>query len=176
MVNYTLIRSHRRKRSLALRITDSGELIVRAPTFTPKLFIDHFVRSKNDWITKQRSLHAFSRPTPTPHFASEQELKDFVNKQLDHHSALMDLHPTEIKFKRVKSYWGNCHTSGRLTFNYALRYAPKREVEYVVIHELAHLKHNGHDKRFWGLVNNHCSHVKDSRKILRKISDISVNC
>lgn len=167
-MSYTLIRSKRRRRSIALRISDSGEILVNAPFYTPKILIDRFVHSKSSWIKKHQSKKALSTP-PKKHFKSLEELKDFVRKHIENYSASLDLHPSEIKFKKVKSYWGNCHSSGRLSFNLALIYAPKRAVEYVVVHELAHLKHKGHGKRFWNLVNQHCSHTKESRKTLRSL-------
>ena len=80
---YTLIRSRRRKRSLALKVTDSGELVVRAPLYTPKLFIDHFVRSKHDWVTRQQSRVVPTTP-PIKHFSSQAELENFIHKQIDH--------------------------------------------------------------------------------------------
>ena len=165
---YTLIRSRRRKRSLALKVTDSGELVVRAPLYPPKLFIDHFVRSKHDWVTRQQSRVVPTTP-PIKHFSSQAELENFIHKQIDHYQEILDLHPTSIKFKTVRSYWGNCHTSGRLTFNYALQYAPESAVKYVVVHELAHLKHRGHGKRFWNLVNKTYPHVVRDRTTLRNL-------
>jgi predicted metal-dependent hydrolase len=113
-MKYTLIRSSRRKRSLSLKLTPAGELVVRAPRLTPKFLIDQFVTNKSSWIARQRTLLTQSpAAAPTPHF-SEQELKGYIYHQLAHYSHLMDLHPTEVKFTKVKSYWGNCSTQGVL--------------------------------------------------------------
>lgn len=168
-LTYRLIRSRRRRRSLALRIMPSGEVVVRAPVFTPKFLIDRFVRGKSEWISNQLSL--LTIPTkPAKRYFTNQALKSHIKEGLDHYSAVMGLNPSAVRYKSVRSYWGNCSGKGVLSFNLQLAYAPPKAVTYVVVHELAHLKWRGHGKRFWNLVTNTYPGANDMRKVLRQTS------
>lgn len=165
-MQYTLIRAH--KRSLSLQVAADGELIARAPMFMPKFFIDKFVKEKSGWIEKR--LKEMAKPTePKIEYLTESELKKFIEKEIKKYSQLMDLHPTGLRFTHVHTYWGTCAPSGLLSFNLALCFTPKDCVSYVVVHELAHLRWKGHDKRFWDMVTKYYPENKETRAILRKI-------
>jgi predicted metal-dependent hydrolase len=75
--------------------------------------------------------------------------------------ALMGLHPKGIKTKYYKSRWGACSAQGDLTFNWRIIMAPASVVDYVVIHELAHLKHHNHSPLFWGCVEETMPNYKE---------------
>jgi predicted metal-dependent hydrolase len=57
--------------------------------------------------------------------------------------------PSSIGIKSYKARWGSCSTKGKLDFNWKIIMAPNRMVDYVVVHELCHLKHHDHSPKFW---------------------------
>jgi predicted metal-dependent hydrolase len=63
-----------------------------------------------------------------------------------------DLQPGPVELKDWKRRWGECHPDGTLKFNWRLIMLPPEIIDYVVVHELAHLKVPGHNPRFWGQV------------------------
>jgi predicted metal-dependent hydrolase len=76
------------------------------------------------------------------------------------------------KYRRIivrdpRTRWGSCSLNGDLAFSWRLVMAPKDVLEYVVAHEVAHLKVMNHSRRFWTLVDNICEGVADSRDWLR---------
>lgn len=64
----------------------------------------------------------------------------------------MKLFPVSVGVKGYKSRWGSCHSDGRIYYNWRLIMALHRVVDYVVVHELSHLVHGNHSKKFWKLV------------------------
>ena len=73
---------------------------------------------------------------------------------------------SEIKYKRTKSKWGHCTSEGKLQFNWLIMLAPPDVIDYVVIHELAHMYYLDHSKQFWSLVGEYCPNYETHRKWL----------
>ena len=73
-----------------------------------------------------------------------------------------------VRIKEQKSRWGSCSRQGNLNFNWRLLLAPLSVLDYVVIHELAHLKELNHSPRFWAIVAQMCPDYAAKRKWLRQ--------
>jgi predicted metal-dependent hydrolase len=69
-----------------------------------------------------------------------------------HFGGHLGLEPGPVELKDWKRRWGECHPDGTLKFNWRLIMLPPEVIDYVVVHELAHLKFPGHNPRFWGQV------------------------
>lgn len=74
----------------------------------------------------------------------------------------------EIHIKDQKSRWGSCSSLGNLNFNWRILMAPESVCDYIVIHELCHLKHMDHSERFWRLVERNCPEYRQYRKWLKE--------
>jgi len=85
-------------------------------------------------------------------------LKIYTNK--------MNLYPTKVSFRFNKSRWGSCSAKNALSFNYYLAKLPKELIEYVVVHELAHIRHKNHSRAFWEEVEKF---LKDYKLRIRKL-------
>ena len=75
-----------------------------------------------------------------------------LQARVAHFAASMGLSPGPVELKGWKRRWGECHPDGKLRFNWRLILCPPMVIDYVVVHELAHLKHRNHSKRFWSKV------------------------
>jgi predicted metal-dependent hydrolase len=75
-----------------------------------------------------------------------------LKARVAHFAAHMDLTPGPMELKAWKRRWGECHPDGTLKFNWRLILCPPEVIDYVVVHELAHLLVAGHNPRFWGQV------------------------
>lgn len=73
---------------------------------------------------------------------------------------------THIALRDTRSLWGSCNNAGRLSFSWRLVFAPPEVLDYVVCHEVAHLKELNHSKRFWEHVASLCPHWQTSRRWL----------
>jgi predicted metal-dependent hydrolase len=81
----------------------------------------------------------------------EQALR-LLQERVAHFAAQMGLEPGPVALKEWKRRWGECHPDGALKFNWRLILCPPAVIDYVVVHELAHLLVAGHNPRFWGRV------------------------
>lgn len=81
-----------------------------------------------------------------------------------------------IRIKAQKTRWGSASTKGNLNFNWKLIMAPVEVIDYVVIHELCHLKEMNHSKRFWDLVKQYDPQYQEHRRWLKENGDLLEAC
>lgn len=79
----------------------------------------------------------------------------------------LKVYPNKIRIKNIKYAWGSCSSNRNITINAKLANKSKEAIEYVVLHELCHLKEMNHSKKFWDLVEGCMSDYKVYRKELR---------
>ena len=80
--------------------------------------------------------------------------------------------PPPIKLQRMKRYWGSCSPHGAITLNPGLIKAPVHCVEYVLLHELAHLAEHNHSPRFYGLLDRHMPRWREAKFELDALSEM----
>jgi predicted metal-dependent hydrolase len=78
-----------------------------------------------------------------------EQASAFIAGRVRYFGGQMGLKPGPVELKAWKRRWGECHPDGRLKFNWRLIMLPPEVIDYVVVHELAHLKVPGHNPRFW---------------------------
>ena len=93
------------------------------------------------------------------HFYKEKA-KQFVPLLVEKWSEQMDLSPTSIRFRKTKRQWGSCSGKNVLSFNTMLMKLPQDVIQYIIVHELAHIKHKHHQKSFWNLVEQYLPDYK----------------
>ena len=81
----------------------------------------------------------------------------------------MQLYPNKISYRKNKRTWGSCNYKNELNFNILLMRYPIYIMEYIVIHELAHIKYKNHSKDFWILVEKFCPNYKDIEKTFKSL-------
>ncbi len=93
--------------------------------------------------------------------------KEYLTQRAEYFSKRMNLQYQELKFRKMKTRWGSCSSRGVITFNTELLKVPKELIDYVIVHELAHLTHMNHSKSFHALVESYLSNQKELRKQLK---------
>ena len=170
-----LIRSKRK--TICIEITPDARVIVRAPKYASLNDINRLIGEKADWIDKhlrkmeERQKERENAPQPE---LSKQEIKLLTTKakriipqRVRHYATLMGVEYGRVTIRMQKSRWGSCSAKGNLNFNCLLMRTPVEIIDYVVVHELCHLKELNHSPRFWAEVEKVLPDYKERRKWLR---------
>ena len=169
-MEYKLVFSNRR--TIAIEINENCEIIVRAPRFANKKQIEKFVFEKEDWIEKsliKQKAKQKNRKT----FSNEEvnELKkfgeDFLKENLPKWAQKIGVKPTGVKITSAKKRFGSCNSKNSLCFSVYLFSYERKAIEYVIVHELCHIKHHNHSKKFWREVEKHLPDYKQREKLLK---------
>ena len=173
MVEYTLIRSSRR--TLGLEITRDCRVVVRAPLRCAQREIDRFVDSRRHWIADKLALQqrradarAAMEPTPEQEREYRRRAAEILPQRVAHYAPLMGVTPTGVKITSARTRFGSCSGKNGLCFSYLLMLYPNEAVDYVVVHELAHIKHHNHSRQFYLFVKQILPDYKEREKILKK--------
>jgi len=92
--------------------------------------------------------------------------------RVDYFSRKMNFYPKRVSFRKAKTRWGSCSSKNCISLNIALAALPKELSDYIIIHELAHIKHKNHSKEFWSLVEKYYPRYKEAREKLKKFATI----
>lgn len=168
-VEYTLTR----KRIKNLRLTvkaPHGEVVVSAPRHVPVSTISAFVAGKADWIAKHQERLA-GQPQPLAAGAEAEALRSILKRNVpplvDYWALVMAVPTPTIAIRRMTTRWGTCNTSTkRVTLNLELARRDPSLLEYVIVHELAHLIERGHNARFYAVMDAHMPDWKHRRRVL----------
>lgn len=171
-----LIKSNRR--SIGITVKPGGDIIIRAPRLMPDSAIFSFVRTKESWIIKTYLKQCKLTPPQAIETKSSQTLalekryrdaaKDYIPKRVEYYHQFTGGSYQKITIRDQKTRWGSCSSNGTLSFSFRLMMAPPRVLDYVVVHELCHLKHMNHSKEFWNMVENILPDYKEHRKWLKE--------
>ena len=198
-LNFQLIRSRRRRKTISLQIKEEGRVVIYVPYHTPKGEIEKFIMEKQSWIVKKISEKERSTKETRRVFITgekflylgesypleiedthkkglplklsfgkfildkdhlerardlfilwyQREAKEKLEARVRYFSDRLQLVPKGFKITSAKHRWGSCSRDNRLSFSWRIIMAPWSVIDYVVIHELVHIKEKNHSKRFW---------------------------
>ncbi|NCB51263.1 MAG: M48 family peptidase [Clostridia bacterium] len=168
--NYTLVRSDRR--TLSMEITNDLTVLVRAPRRCPHREIDRFVDSHEDWcashIEKRRNrLEEHPEPTPTERAELIRRAKTALPVRVEFYAEIMGLYPESVKITSAEKRFGSCSPKNGICFSWRLMRYPDDAIDYVVVHELAHIAQKNHGREFYGLVASVMPDYKERRALLK---------
>jgi len=95
-------------------------------------------------------------------------IRDQAGSIVQRHAVRFGLYPRQMRIKRMKSRWGSCGPRNDINLNWLLAFAPPSVLEYVVVHELCHIRHRNHSADFWDLVARHLPGYPAERQWLRR--------
>ena len=172
MIPYTLVRSNRK--TIAIHIHANAAVEVRAPRKLPQAEIDKFIMQKDAWIQKNIGK-ALARKENALLLTKELELKlkeraqTIIPERVSLYAKIMGVTPASIKINSAKKNLGSCNNKHMLNFSWRIMLTDMSVIDYLVVHELAHIREFNHSKNFWAVVESVLPDYKDRRKKLREM-------
>ncbi|NLF52345.1 MAG: M48 family metallopeptidase [Leptolinea sp.] len=109
-----------------------------------------------------------SKPTSLLQKWLANQAEAMIIKQVRMRAVEMGVRPTSLSIRNQRTRWGSCSLKGSLSFNWRLIMAPPEVLDYVVVHELAHMKEHNHSKAFWAVVHRYCPDYVKHRTWLKQ--------
>lgn len=168
---YKIIRSARK--TVALEVTRNLDILVRAPLKFPATEIEKFVVEHNQWLEKalikqeQRKKINPKQLTIDEINQLKKKAKEIIPTKVDYYSRLMNVIPTGVKITSAEKRFGSCSGKNSLCFSYKLMQYPDDAINYVVVHELAHIRHKNHSKNFYFEIERYLPDYKKSKLLLK---------
>ena len=100
-----------------------------------------------------------------------QQAEQLFIRRVAHFSPLLNVVPREVKLSEAKTQWGSCTAHGSVRLNVQLIQLPERLIDYVVVHELAHLRELNHSASFWRVVESACP---DYVRLRAELKDVAI--
>ena len=171
MESYTVIRSNRR--TVGLRLDKDGQLVVRAPYCTPETEIRRIVEKESAWLAREHERFAARQAAhPEPDEAQRRALiekaKTILPPKIEHYAALMGVHPTRVTITGARTRFGSCSGKNAISFSWRLMQYPEEAIDYVVVHELAHIRHHDHSAAFYRFIASVMPDHEVRRALLRQ--------
>lgn len=178
---YTLKRSAR-ARSMRITIYPTGDVRVTAPRLMPEFLVRRFVASKEEWIS--RKVEEFkSRPVAPKRIQwGTGKRREYVAHRKAAHALAVEkvryfaekygVSFGTITIRNQKTRWGSCTKKGNLSFSYRIVFLPEELQNYLIVHEVCHIREFNHSRAFWELVGQEEPNYRELRRKLRGSTDI----
>jgi predicted metal-dependent hydrolase len=166
------IKESPRARHIRLSVSREGKVVATKPRRAPLKLVEAFIESKRAWVEdclKRAALKkesGIAAPTRQDYLANRYKFQRSIRERLERLNAVYGFSYKTVSVKNTKTRLGSCSRRGNLNFSYQLSVYPDEVIDYVVVHELCHLKEFNHSKSFWALV---AMAVPDYRRIRRII-------
>ena len=169
-MDYKIVYSGRKTISLCVK---DGELVVKAPYRTTRQRIEGVIASHESWINKhitrqKENIKKYGNLTDDKIAELKKIAKKILPEKVAHFASLMGLKYGRITITSAKTRFGSCSSKGNIAFSYRLMMYPEAAIDYVVVHELAHLKEMNHSSAFYKIVESVLPDYKERRRLLKK--------
>lgn len=174
LIGYELTRSKRK--SIAVSVREDLRVIVRAPLKMPLRDIEGFVVKHSAWIEKhkllmeQRKIRQMENQlSGEQRDALRQKAREVLPQRVAYFSAIIGVEPTGVKVTSAVTRWGSCSAKNSLCFSYRVMLLPNEIIDYIIVHELTHIKVKNHSAAFYSEISKYQPDYKERIIKLKQI-------
>ncbi|MHB8651625.1 MAG: M48 family metallopeptidase [Minisyncoccota bacterium] len=171
-ISYKLKRSKRAKR-MRLAVYCDGSIIITSPFGIQQSLVEKFISDKKQWILSKihffksvdsKAIRTFSHKD---YLENKDKAYELVRERVMFYNKVYAFSFNKIFIKNQKTRWGSCSNKQNLNLNYKIVFLPQKHQDYIIVHEMCHLKEFNHSKSFWALVEKILPNYLDIKKELR---------
>ncbi|MFA6159696.1 MAG: M48 family metallopeptidase [Parcubacteria group bacterium] len=169
---YKLRKSKRAKR-MRLAVFCDGTVVVTTPLGVEKTIIEKFITDKAQWVADKINFFKSVDSKAIRTFSEDDYLKykdeafSLVKVRIKYFNKKYGFAFNKINIKNQKTRWGSCTKSKNLNLNYKIIFLPKKHQDYIIVHEMCHLKEFNHSRKFWVLVGKFLPNYLEIKNELR---------
>jgi predicted metal-dependent hydrolase len=164
-IHYVRMRQARR---YVMRVRPDGALRVTIPRGGSQAEARRFAERHRDWALRQRTKVLASRRPAHVEKALKAQAVQQLPPRLLALAAEHGLSVARVTIRGQRSRWGSCSAKGHIALNYRLMLMPPEVRDYILIHELMHIRQPDHSRKFWRHVEAACPGFRDAERWLRK--------
>jgi predicted metal-dependent hydrolase len=171
---YTTITSKRARR-IRIAVYPDSRVVVTRPRGMALAKVEAFVQTKQAWIESklqdtQRLGSPDLRTSDQMHFLlNRNAARKLVKEKLEQWNQVYNFEFGFFSIKKLKTRWGSCSPNGDMSFNYKILFLSEPLQDFVIIHELCHLRVRNHGRDFWNLVGLAKPQFRELQQQLRMI-------
>jgi hypothetical protein len=158
----------RRAKRYVMRVRPDGALRITIPRGGSRAEALRFAERHRAWAERQRAHQLAAAPPPEIERALRTRARRELPPQLTTLAEGFGLVVSRISIRAQRSRWGACAPNGHITLNYRLLLMPAQVREYILIHELMHLRQPNHSRHFWRLVQEACPDFREAERWLKQ--------
>jgi predicted metal-dependent hydrolase len=145
---------------------------VTRPFWITQKFAQSFVNGKKEWLyqqlekLKKAPISPLSRGAKADYLRYKEGARMIARERLKYFNQFYQFKYNRLSIRDQKTRWGSCSKGGGLNFNYRLVFLSPELIDYLIVHELCHLKQLNHSQAFWNLVAEQIPDFKKRRQEL----------
>jgi len=159
---------------LKIIIKSDGAVVLSAPARMTERKARKFLLEKADWILERVEFFQKQnkgkkiKTTKKDYLKQKEKARILILQKLEELNKLYKFKYNRVSIRNQKTRWGSCSREGNLNFNYRIIYLPEKLADYIIVHELCHLREMNHSSRFWNLVEKTVADYRMIRRELKK--------
>jgi len=165
----------KRRRSIRMRLSvhEDGRVRLSIPWRVSVADAQRFVAQHATWIRSKQAVlsrrmeHRLSLGGMGGYREHKDSAMALVLERLAHFNRVYEFVYHRVCVRNNASRWGSCSQKGNLNFHYKIIFLPQPLIDYLIVHELCHLKEFNHSARFWKLIETTIPDYRERRRLLR---------
>ena len=162
-----------RRRTISLSVEDDLHILVKAPLRMANSAVEAFVAKHRAWIEKQILLQKERREkahvfTPAEIAQLKRQAAAVADDGIRRYAPRMGVAPTGVKITSAVTRWGSCSGKNSICFSYRIALLPQEASDYIVVHELAHIREKNHGPRFYAEIEKILPDYKQRIAVLKQ--------
>jgi len=173
-----IIQKHHFSKNFRMSVFYDGRIYISIPTRASFKEAEMFFWKKREWVGRmllrnQREGQNEDRQErifqdKKIYTKAKKEARKIIQKKIDYFNKWYGFNYEKIFIRKQRTRWGSCSGKNNLSFNVRIIFLPSHLQDYIVVHELCHLKEKNHSSRFWKLVERVMPDYKERRRELKK--------